>query len=329
MNNIKYNFKYKFNFLLVATITVVLTGCIRKLDVQLPEGTAQLVVNTHLTNDEILPFNPVTGAFPVFPNVQLSKSADPLDPQSAAITDENALVQISENGNIVATGIYSSTMYSSVTRYNFETFKPQPNKNYTLRIKTAGFDEVLVNATTPSVMPDFKAVHTVDSSSTGQNNGPGGRRNTDRITITFKDDPNTTDFYEVKSYTANLQGNEMGLMDTVLRENQLSSNSPSVETNFFTTSALLTDNSFNGQNFSFYVNDEGYYFDNNPVVARYVRVYKITKERYLYLKSVVKQAQGGNGSNPFAEPSFIYSNMPNGFGIFSFGLGKTVKATSE
>ena len=172
-------------------------------------------------------------------------------------------------------------------------------------------------------MQDFKAVHTIDSSGTGGRPN-GGRWKIDKLTITLQDDANTTDFYEVKTFDAFINNNGTGVLDTFLRQNQLLSNSPGVETDYNSSNALLSDNTFNGQNFSFYVNNSQ--FDNQPPNIYYVRVYKITKERYLYLKSVRRQQQSGNGSNPFAEPSFVYSNMPNGFGIFSFGLGRTVQA---
>ena len=174
-------------------------------------------------------------------------------------------------------------------------------------------------------------MRTVDSTSTGGGSngggggGPnGGRRNVDKLTITLQDDPNTADFYEIKTFNGFINDNGTGVLDTFLRQNQLISNSPDVETDYNSGNALLSDNTFNGQNFSFYVNNSQ--FDNQQYSIYYVRMYKITKERYLYLKSVRRQQQSGNGSNPFAEPSFVYSNMPNGFGIFSFGLGRTVQA---
>jgi Domain of unknown function (DUF4249) len=343
------NNAYKISLLGAMSVCIsslFVSSCIRRLDVNLPQGSAQLVVNTHLTNDEMEPIDTINNfnRTSLLPNVQLSSSADPLDPQPSIITDRNALVQITENGAIVASGVYSpyntinSGYYNSVTTYDLGNFKPQPNKTYTLRVKTTGFEESSATTTTTSAMQNFTAVHTIDSTSANSGGGPnGGRGKVDRIKITVKDDAATTDFYEVKvSSLLLLSRNGSGTLDTVHQIMNTTSDNPAVES-FFSGNALLSDKTFNGQNFSFdllgYNNNGGGYYDPvtgqfypSNVIAWQVRMYKITKERYAYQKSVQKQRQSGNGSNPFSEPSFVYSNMNNGFGIFSFGLGKTVQA---
>lgn len=349
-NNQQHN-QYKRSWLGVLFISissVFLSGCIRKLDVNLPQGSMQLVVNAHLTNDDVLPIDTTntynTTVTTNQQNVQLSRTADPLDPQPQRISDRNAIVQITENGAVVATGIYSpfnirnTNSTNNVITYDLGAFKPQPNKTYTLRVKTQGFETSIATTTTTAEMQDFTAVHTIDS--TTLNNGQGGngpniRNDINKITIQFKDDANTTDFYEVKVWSLTMldqDGN--GVSDTIRQQRGMYSNNGVAERSY-SGSVLLTDNIFNGQNFSLELGSYSSYNSgyNDPVTGQYIyvspfswqaRVYKITKEQYLYQKSILKQAE--TSSNPFAEPSFIYSNMSNGFGIFSLGLGKTVQA---
>ena len=84
------NNQYKMAWLGAISIglsSLLVSGCIRKLDVNLPQGTAQLVVNTHLTDDDIVPADTTynNNVLSNLPNVQLSITADPLDPQVRAI----------------------------------------------------------------------------------------------------------------------------------------------------------------------------------------------------------------------------------------------------
>jgi hypothetical protein len=73
---------------------------------------------------------------------------------------------------------------------------------------------------------------------------------------------------------------------------------------------FISDNSFNGKQFSFYSETE---FATNDTA--FVRVYSLLKEHYDYIQSV-SDARGSN-FNPFSQPGRIKSNVNGGLGIFT------------
>jgi hypothetical protein len=73
---------------------------------------------------------------------------------------------------------------------------------------------------------------------------------------------------------------------------------------------IISDNSFNGKQFSFYSETE---FAKNDTAS--VRVYSLLKEHYDYIQSA-NDARGSN-FNPFSQPGRIKSNVKGGLGIFT------------
>ena len=308
----------------VAFASLVTTGCIRTLEVTLPDSTQQIVVNTYLTDDEILPIDSTRPSGYNRPHVQLSQTAPALDGRISPLNDKTASVQITENGNVVATGLY--TPYSQFTpqnidKYELTGFKPQPYKTYTIRVKHKDYPETTSTETAPAPMQPFTAVLTIDSLSSGNGNFKQYVRKT---TFTLQDDVNTADFYEIRVGENTVHDNGSGQIDTVVSQNRIMRVSQGMTVLQSSQSALVSDNTFNGQKISFFIDASSNSGSPTEVSAPFIRIYKITKSRFVYLKSVQQQQFSGNGSNPFAEASFVYSNMSNGFGIFSFGFGRTV-----
>ncbi len=76
---------------------------------------------------------------------------------------------------------------------------------------------------------------------------------------------------------------------------------------------IFSDASFNGNAVRFSIKVENYYYEPE-FHDLYLKVSKMTADRYLYLRSMSRYLDALD--NPFAEPVTIYSNIPGGYGIF-------------
>ncbi len=106
-----------------------------------------------------------------------------------------------------------------------------------------------------------------------------------QISLRFKDQLNTVDFYRFITFSDSLGGD--------------------IKQDF-----LLNDELFDSENTGI-----GGGFSFNEGQTAVVRLYHITKEHYDFLISV-KNSQNANG-NPFAQPASIKSNIPGILGIFT------------
>ncbi len=83
---------------------------------------------------------------------------------------------------------------------------------------------------------------------------------------------------------------------------------------------ILSDKTFNGQNKKMILKLQSYSFQYPPDPDEYLdtvelKVKSITKDYYNFLLSQIQYNQSQD--NPFAEPVNIYSNIKNGYGLFS------------
>jgi hypothetical protein len=100
--------------------------------------------------------------------------------------------------------------------------------------------------------------------------------------------------------------------------------------NGFNEYVLLEDKNKNGQKMSGRLNYSNFSYsgpfpgNNYKVVGFDAYLLNIDEDYYKYYKSIEKYS---DGSNPFTEPSLIYTNVENGFGIFcSYSkLAKSIK----
>lgn len=106
-----------------------------------------------------------------------------------------------------------------------------------------------------------------------------------QISLRFKDQVNTVDFYRFLTFADSLGGD-------------------------IKQDVLLNDELFDDENAGI---AGGYSFNEGQSAV--IRLYHLTKEHYDFLVSV-KNSQNANG-NPFAQPASIKSNIPGILGIFS------------
>lgn len=88
---------------------------------------------------------------------------------------------------------------------------------------------------------------------------------------------------------------------------------------------VITDITFNGKEYEIILLGQRSFYTDSPthkLVRIEVDILSLTEELYLYDNSI-SQAEDAV-DNPFVEPSTIYTNFDNGFGIFTINNVKTV-----
>lgn len=129
----------------------------------------------------------------------------------------------------------------------------------------------------------------------------------DRMKIRFSDDANSVDYYHVQTLIRNICCEEDFYSIWTWSDNFL------LEETVGSQGLIFNDNSFNGTEMTLDLKLENTYIEPNNHYL-YVRFSKITRDRYLYLKS--KKTYYDTEGNPFSEPVTIHSNIEGGYGIF-------------
>ncbi|HLU95062.1 MAG TPA: DUF4249 family protein [Membranihabitans sp.] len=141
------------------------------------------------------------------------------------------------------------------------------------------------------------------------------------IDIKIKDEPYRFNAYQVEISVIQNVTNENGLPYTIIIPAVVEGSEDRVNSEVFGTYHLnlMTQAAFNRQgqrriNFTFPANNSS--FNRQKPVTLMIRLSNLSDN---YLEFVTSSRQYyANGDNPFAEPTEIYSNIDNGYGIFAF-----------
>lgn len=229
----------------------------------------------------------------------------------------NATVLMYENDVLLDTLKYDAASNTYSTR---RARRPLPGRRYRLKASAPGYADVeAISAVPPQmVVSSFQYVKNV------RTNADGDPMND--INISFNDPPGEKNFYLVRVRVCYFNG---GIYSDAYC---VSTKDRDVEANadFDPTSAdpcydggrlLMKDDNFNGRlkQLKLSVNDfEVQTFVDGNNGRRYlpfVEIWQITEDYYKYLKS--DNAFNISSGNPFAEPVLIYTNVKNGWGVFS------------
>lgn len=232
-------------------------------------------------------------------------------------TVAGAVVKLSKNGQLLA-------QLNSVGLGRFRTKLAQPlaedGATYTLTISAPGYTTVESVQKMPSGAVLDSVSYTSDVSVTDPNN-PFSRNIRDEYLLDFKDIINQENYYTAVALatTKDASGTE------TIREVPFASLDPISENN------VVSDKDLNGKRIVWREHSNrrlksGGRGGNNPAVSGSIQValLSITKERYNYIKSYALYQSTLN--NPLAEPVILYSNINNGYGLFSLGANRVAVA---
>jgi hypothetical protein len=281
-NSLIYFVGLTFFFIVVACETVV--------DIDIPFSRPKIVVNSHLIAYESV-------------EVGLTFSRHVLDNAMDYEIIKNAKVIIKEGNQEF------SLFYDAQNRlYTHATLKVSEGKTYTLRIEVPNYEPIEVVEKVPVAVKVDQFVYKGSTASTNDNLRHD-------FSVKFND-PVGPNYYLLKFYIKSTTSyvNQYGEEQLYIRFNKISleSKNPAYQDSYFWSEFLIDDKLFEGKDvdLEFY----GSYLSLNENLEYFVSVSSVSKEFYLYNKTYYQQYY--TSGDPFAQPVRVYSNIPNGLGVF-------------
>lgn len=303
--------KYHIFYFLITITWVLLGSCEKTIEMDISNNPIRLVVNSFLNEDSVF-------------IVRVSRSQYVLDDSLPTLISD-AKVLIYEDGIIKDT-----LMFNNHGKYRSKIVKPVAGKKYKIEVSKAGYNTV----TSYTYLPVPVSIISVDTFR---------RTNLDQwnysttywvARVNFTDPLNEENYYILSSYANGSTSyyNQLSfyinspiieaisydydMSDMNLVDEGINLYPESESKRYYTTYALFSDNAIRGKNESFdlefYSGDIGY--SNFPMSTFKLQLYSISKDYYLYIKSV---ALYRSSSGPFTEKVQVYNNINEGFGIFA------------
>lgn len=288
-------------------IIIFTTSCEKDIIVDVPPQTVKLVVNGIVrTNTNF--------------RVSVSKTAGVLDfPGSSGYRVSNAFVQLYENNILKDTLVYDSASNTySVKR----STRPVAGRTYLLKASAPGF----VTAETEAITPNPTPIQSITRRVNVRKDASGNFLDELKITFTDEATPGNHYLFRIRNYrygggnTVTYGGIECMRSSDRDIEGRTNDDPSEFET-CIDREFFMRDINFNGRT------KEVVLFINHtalePVFIQslnrnykpIVELHSITADHYKYSKSI--GAYRDAEDNPFAEPVLVYSNIKNGYGIFT------------
>lgn len=282
---------------------LLLSGCLEPVELPVLEVETKLVVNSNFTNDQYF-------------QVRVTRSKSILD-SSNIIFVNNATVSIYEGGELLEVlkwfppnGVDSFPSYRSVN------VKAAFGVEYEIRASAPGFESV----TSTGKVPYPSEIS--DTSLEDDGNEPS--QSFVWMSLGIEDDLEEDNYYHILVYQLSdelIQPSGGGVKDYQTRlfgPLKMFTFDPNAPVSFFINNrgALVKDHSFNGQDkkFTFRVDFDRLrnQHDNGRII---VELRSVTEDYYDYLLSIKRQHD--RSTNPLSEPAIDFTNVKNGYGIFT------------
>ncbi len=293
--------------LLLIAIVIAFISCEKTVTVNIPVQAPKLVVNGIIQAN-----NPFI--------VSVTKSEAVLSSNTAnSFKVNNAFVQLYENGILRDTLIYNSTNDNYKVKNGTVAIV---GKTYKLTAAANNFVTVDAENTTPSNI----AIQSITRIVNARTDANGNTQ--DEVKIKFIDNGAEANYYLFKIKRPIYNNGAVIQYDGVycVKSNDVdierpANNDPSDVNSCLDREFLMLDNNFNGstKTITLFINSNELAVYTNPFNNKkyksIVEINNISKNYYNYRKS--KQTYRDNEDNPFSEPVLVYSNVNNGYGIFS------------
>ena len=299
-------FHQKNNFLLIyLPVLLSILSCTKEVEIKIPKEEPKLTVNSFFSPDSVI-------------KIHLSKSAYIFDEKTTIINNanielwnEDTLLEIMQYEN---DGIY------------FSKTKPKVSKKYQIKINYPDFQLVTAEDVIPA---KTKIIETEqkDSVMFDLQDMPFSQ-----VNITFQDNPNITNYYEV---ILAFEHND-SITSKFMTLDRIYSDDPAIKSEIDTDinsigekSLVFSDNLFNGEKYTLtllyslvFIPDDLYQPYLPPRTYKnytlYVYLYSVSKNYYNYMKKLRQYIK--NSYNLWNNPGEVirmYSNVNNGYGIFA------------
>lgn len=263
-------------YILLVTL-FVFASCEKEVtDDQLPEAKPKLVLGCFLSPSDTVITVTVTKSTPIFNNTS---------PKTGNFV-ENASVTISDGVNAVVIPTKGFGMY----QLDSKVFPITEGKEYTVSVLAAGYDNVYGKCTIPN------RISSINISINGSPNASGSS-----IELKWQDVPNQKNFYNVyvSAYLVN---------DTLTK-------SDTVYNYVFYSDDPYKDDGKDGQDLIVTIKLKKAYEKQGYTFKGYlIKIFNLEYNYYMYRESINKYSNN-DPSNPFSEPTFIYTNVDRGLGV--------------
>jgi hypothetical protein len=294
----------------IVFLMIVLASCEKTVTVEIPQRNPRLVINAWMEKGAVI-------------EAMIGKSRNVLQPldQTGSWNEsyvvKNAVPVVYENNIAIDTLVYQSSTFKYISVRNKIV---RDGYHYTIRVSAPGFTA----AESSTVVPSQSVIAGVSRVRNARSTSNSGTQ--DEVTIKLDDPAGESNFYLLQFFPANYAsgtGYPIYCVSTTDKDLEAIGDNAdpfSTENCFDGGSLLMKDVNFNGRQktLRFYINS----YDLNDIIlpgggtARpYVRVHRITEDYFKYVKSY--NVYYNASDNPFAEPSNVFSNVKNGYGIFS------------
>ena len=287
--------------LAITTTLLILTSCERETRVIIPPQPPKLVGESMQGQN-------------VFPEARISRTrgvTDPLPPgnQNDPYIVNNATALLYENDILKDSLKYNTTS----RKYRAALAKIQVGKTYKLLISAPNFPAAEAISFTPLLVPINNLIFTRNARFDADGNPQ------DELKLTFTDNGATEDYYLLRILDA--FGSYLYCVNTKDKDvEKLVYEDPFYPDDCLQSDRLLlSDMNFNGtvKTLIFYA-ESGYLDQQNTPGGQKratVELLHVNKDYYKYIKSVNSYENAVD--NPFAEPVNLYSNVKNGYGLFT------------
>jgi len=288
-------------------VLLVFSACEKDIIIDIPPSDPKLVIDARLAKDQVI-------------EVSVGKSRHILSTVNRQVnSQENYVVKdaipiVYENDTAIDTLVYVPSEYKYKSLLN-KTI--QAGYSYSIKVNAPGFKEVK----SLTVVPSQSEIAEINRVKKARKNADGVYF--DEITVKM-DDPAESNFYLFRFYRSTPVGSYKYPIDCIRsadKDLDGGGNSDPFEGDncLDGNNLLMNDKNFNGRRkqIKFFIQSgnlsEDFY--NGRIYRPYLRVYRLTEDEYRFLRSF--RTYDNTSDNPFAEPVNVYSNINNGYGIFS------------
>jgi hypothetical protein len=301
----------KKTLLILAVATALFfSACEKEVEIKVPEKDPSLVLVALQEKGK-------------FVTASIGRSRHILEPQPGFDLREhysvkNAQVVLYEDGTAIDTLTYKPADYIYESKYNRVLVN---GHTYSMKASAPGFKEVSAETSVPSQsqIAETKWNKNVRTNSYGES--------IDEVMIKLNDPAGEKNFYLIKVFQPsfpNYGDQTVGCVSTTDKDIETigyDDDPTETEDCMDGGNLLMRDVNFDGGQKQVKLSIVSYSLEGytDPVTGQtarpYVKVYRITESQFKFAKSY--NVFDNADENPFAEPVNVYSNVKNGYGIFS------------
>ncbi len=315
--------KKVLHIVIISSLFLLFSTCEKEVQLNIDEVDSKLAILCDFSPDE--PFI-----------LELSKSKSINSTKLVSNIINNADVQICVNNQLVETISPLNVSSDANTKYQSSVVIPKVKQVYTLKVEVDGLEPITASSSIPEAIEiSHSSIGEINSSLTDDNETVSYEV---RVGVQLDDPADETNYYQITFYQEvvssqpSVQENQILVIPNdgySLIDNDIANNF-----NLIDGGILFKDLTFNGTSKEFVfqplfyykpedLNTNTTYFPKNIIIE----LRSVSEEYYKYYTSVYRQSSQEN--TPFSNPTVIYSNIKNGYGIFAGYSKSTVKIPIE